>query len=434
MVTKIFGLLITLFITLSVQASPHIEHWKTTNGARVYFVAAPELAMVDIKVVFDAGSARDGDLSGTALLTNAMLNEGAAGLNTDQIAAEFENVGAQFSNSSERDMALLSMRSLTADFALEPALKTFQKVLSKPDFPIGSFDRLQKQMLISLQAEKQSPAAIASRAFYSNLYGKHPYATMPAGDEASVKKLTIETLKNFYQEHYVANNAIVVLVGALDKQQARVIANDLLADLPTGNAAPKLADVTPLTSSKIIPIEHPSSQTHIVMGQPGITRHDPDYFALYVGNHILGGSGLVSLLSNEVREKRGLSYSVYSYFRPMRELGPYQFGLQTRNDQAKEALDVMRNTLKDFINKGPTEEELSAAQQNITGGFALRVDSNSKIADYIAMIGFYDLPLDYLNTFKTKVNAVTIDQIKNAFSRRIHADKMVTILVGDHSE
>ena len=430
MIFKIFALVISFFITVSVQASPEIEYWQTANGARVYFVAAPELAMVDIKVVFDAGSARDGDLSGTALLTNAMLNEGAAGLNTNQIAAEFENVGAQFSNSAERDMAVLSMRSLTDDYALKPALATFRKVLTQPDFPATSFERLQKQMLIGLQAEKQSPAAIASRAFYTNLYGNHPYATMPSGDESSVKKLNIATLKTFYQQYYVANNAIVVLVGALNTQQAKELAEHLLADLPAGKAAAPLAHVTELAIAKTITIDHPSSQTHIVMGQPGISRHDADYFALYVGNHILGGSGLVSQLSNEIREKRGLSYSVYSYFRPMRELGPYQFGLQTRNDQAQEALDVMQKTLSDFINKGPTEKELTAAKQNITGGFALRVDSNSKIADYTAMIGFYGLPLDYLDTFNSKVNAVTIEQIKDAFSRRVHPDKMVTILVG----
>lgn len=434
MVTRIVSLIVTLLLAISVQASPQIEHWTTTSGARVYFVAAPELAMIDIKVIFDAGSARDGDLSGTALLTNSMLSEGAAGLNTNQISAAFENVGAQFSNSSERDMALLSMRSLTADFALKPALKTFKHILTQPDFPSTSFERLQKQMLIGLQAEKQSPAAIASRTFYTNLYGKHPYAAMPAGNDTSVKKLNIAALKAFYQQYYVANNAIVVLVGALNTQQAKDMAEKLLADLPAGNTAPKLAKVAPLITATTLTIEHPSSQTHIVMGQPGISRHDPDYFALYVGNHILGGSGLVSQLSNEIREKRGLSYSVYSYFRPMHELGPYQFGLQTKNDQATEALDVMQNTLNNFIDKGPTSAELIAAKQNITGGFALRLDSNSKIAGYIAMIGFYDLPLNYLNTFKKSVNAITVDQIKAAYSRRVHADKMVTILVGGPTE
>ena len=401
MITKIFALIISLLIAVSVQASPKIEHWQTSNGARVYFVAAPELAMVDIEVVFDAGSARDGDLSGTALLTNAMLNEGAAGLNTNQIAAEFA---------------------------------TFSNVLTQPDFPVTSFERLQKQMLIGLQAEKQSPAAIAARAFYTNLYGKHPYAAMPSGDESSVNKLNIAALKAFYQQYYVAKNATVVLVGAINTEQAKDIAEHLLAGLPAGKVAAPLAQVATLASAKTVTIKHPSSQTHIVMGQPGMSRHDPDYFALYVGNHILGGSGLVSQLSNEIREKRGLSYSVYSYFRPMRELGPYQFGLQTRNDQAKEALTVMQQTLNNFIEKGPTEAELIAAKQNITGGFALRVDSNSKIADYTAMIGFYGLPLDYLDTFNANVNAISIKQIKDAFSRRVHPDKMVTILVGGQAE
>lgn len=434
MITKIFVLITSLLIAVSVQASPKIEHWQTSNGAKVYFVAAPELPIVDLEVVFDAGSARDGELSGTALLTNAMLNEGAAGLDTTEIAAEFENVGAQFSNSSERDMAVLSMRSLTADAALKPALVTFRKVLTQPDFPATSFERMQKQMLIGLQAEKQSPAAIASRAFYSNLYGKHPYADMPSGDESSVKKLNIAALKAFYKQYYVAQNATVVLVGALSKQQAKDIAEHVLTGLPAGKVATPVAHVKALTSAKKIVLAHPSSQTHILMGQPGISRHDPDYFALYVGNHILGGSGLVSQLSNEIREKRGLSYSVYSYFRPMREAGPYQFGLQTRNDQAKQALDIMQKTLNNFIKNGPTEAELTAAKQNITGGFALRVDSNNKIADYTAMIGFYGLPLDYLETFNAKVNAISIEQIKDAFARRVHPDKMVTILVGGQTE
>ena len=170
------------------------------------------------------------------------------------------------------------------------------------------------------------------------------------------------------------------------------------------------------------------------MGQPGLTRDDADFFPLYVGNHILGGGGLVSIISDEIREKRGLSYSAYSFFRPMREAGTYQFGLQTRNDQAEHALEVLKQTLVDFVEQGPTEEQLIAAQKNITGGFALRLDSNSKIADYLAMIGFYNLPLNHLDTFNERVDAVTIEQIKAAYKKRIHPQKMVTILVGGEAE
>jgi len=434
MANRIILGLVGLFLSLSTHAGPQIEQWKTDKGTRVYYVSAPELPMVDIKIVFDAGSAQDKDLPGTALLTNAMLAEGAGGQTADQISAAFEDVGANFGNASQRDMATLSLRSLTAEPALSTALNALKLVLTKPDFPQAAFERLQNQVLLGLQAENQSPRALSARAFYANVFGEHPYANMPSGQAEVVEQLNVKTLKKFYQQYYVARNVTVVIVGAVDKTQAKAIAEQLMAELPEGDMANPLNKVPALTEAKQVQIEHPSQQTHILMGQPGISRDDPDYFPLYVGNHILGGSGLVSQLSNEVREKRGLSYSTYSYFRPMHQQGPYQFGLQTRNDQAQEALEVMQATLKAFIINGPTEAELTAAKQNITGGFALRIDSNSKIADYLAMIGFYGLPLTYLETFKDKVMAVTAADIKSAYERRVYPDKMVTIMVGGKAE
>jgi zinc protease len=162
-------------------------------------------------------------------------------------------------------------------------------------------------------------------------------------------------------------------------------------------------------------------------------RGDPDYLPLYVGNHILGGSGLVSRISDEVREKRGLSYSAYSYFVPMRVAGPFTLGLQTRNENRAEALAVLRQTLARYVGEGPTDEELLAAKKNITGGFPLNIDSNSDILGYIAMIGFYGLPLDYLDTFNQRVEAVTAAQIRDAFARRVHPERMVTVTVGGGS-
>ena len=434
MANRIILGLVGLFLTLTAYAGPQIEQWKTEKGARVYYVSAPELPMIDVKIVFDAGSAQDKDLPGTALLTNAMLAEGAGGKTADQISAAFEDVGANFGNASQRDMATLSLRSLTAEPALSNALNALNLVLTQPEFPQAAFERLQKQVLLGLQAENQSPRALSVRAFYANVFCEHPYANMPIGQTEVVEQLNVKTLKKFYQQYYVARNATVVIVGAIDKAQAKSITEQLMADLPEGEIADPLNQVSALTEAKQIHIEHPSQQTHILMGQPGISRGDPDYFPLYVGNHILGGSGLVSQLSNEVREKRGLSYSTYSYFRPMHQQGPYQFGLQTRNDQTKEALEVMQATLRAFIVNGPTSEELTAAKQNITGGFALRIDSNSKIADYLAMIGFYGLPLTYLDTFKDKVMAVTAVDIKSAYEHRVHPDKMVTIMVGGKAE
>ncbi len=200
--------------------------------------------------------------------------------------------------------------------------------------------------------------------------------------------------------------------------------------MPRGQAAAPLPDVKLPDKGRHIHIDHPSSQTHILMGQPGLRRNDPDYFPLYVGNHVLGGSGLVSRISEEIREQRGLAYSAYSYFHPMRKAGPFMAGLQTRSGQAQEALKVLRSTLDDFIRTGPTEKELKASQQNITGGFPLRLSSNRKIIGNLAMIAFYDLPLDYLKTFSKQVRRLKAQQIQAAFSRRLFPERMVVVTVG----
>ncbi len=414
----------------SAYASPNIEHWTTDNGARVYYVHAPELPMVDIQFIFDGGSARDQDHKGVALLTNALLDQGAGELDADAIATSLEDVGAQLGTSAHRDMAIISLRSLTDDELLRPALETLALILGKPTFLADSFDRERKRMLIALRAQTQSPGKIASKAFYQALYGDHPYASESLGTVESVNQLKREDIIAHHQQYYVARNAVIAIVGALDRKATEKMVSKLAAMLPSGQTAPDLPAVPPLQASEEINIEYPSSQTHILMGQPGMMRGDPDYFTLYVGNHVLGGSGLISRISDEIREKRGLAYSSYSYFSPMRKPGPYTLGLQTRNNQKGEALAVLRDTLQDFIKNGPTASELEASKQNITGGFPLRISSNSKIAGNLAVIGFYKLPLDYLETFNSKVEAVTIEQIMAAFQKRIHPEKMVTVTVG----
>ena len=426
------SVLVVVFVTwaAAVSALPDIQSWKTDRGAKVLFVQAPELPMVDIRVVFDAGSARDGGQAGVARLTNALLDQGAAGLNADEIARGFEQYGASLGGGSERDMAWLSLRSLTDDKLLRPSLELFGKVLTRPDFPEADFKRERERTLIGLEYQKQKPKKILEKAFYLNLYNEHPYSSNPSGTVGSVKALSTKSLRDFYKTYYVARNATVVIVGDVSRSQAEKIAAALADALPAGDKAPALPGVTDLGEGEIIHIEHPSTQSHVQMGAPGVRRGDPDYFALYVGNHILGGSGLVSRISQEIREKRGLSYSAYSYFIPMKDKGPYMLGFQTRNDQREEALAVLQETLQAFIDKGPTEKELRSAKNNIVGGFPMRVSSNAKIAEYLAVIGFYDLPLDYLSTFTENISAVTVEQIKDAYRRRVHPDRMVIATVG----
>jgi len=223
-------------------------------------------------------------------------------------------------------------------------------------------------------------------------------------------------------------------MGDVSRARAAEIAEQLTHDLPRA-ATPlvPLPSLPALLTGVERDIEHPSAQAHVLIGQPGVARNDPDYFPLLVGNHILGGGGMTSRLYEQVRERRGLAYSVYSFFLPYQQPGPFQVGLQTRRDQAKDTVEVVRSVLADFIDKGPTAAELQAAQQNLVGGFALRIDSNQKILNYLAVIGFYHLPLDYLDTFTNRIEAVTLDEIRDAFRRHVDPQRLATVVVGTGS-
>jgi len=422
-----------LLVSLPVLAAPRIEIWTLKNGARVYFVEAHNLPMLTLNLVFDAGSARDPqDRNGLSMLTNHLLDDGSGDLDADAIAATFEGLGAEFGSSNDRDMAGASLKSLTDRALLNPALDLFARVVAAPSFPAAGFERERQRALLGLKQAEASAGDVATKAFFAQLYKGHPYALPPDGSAAGLKALTRDDAAAFHARYYVGRNAVLALIGDISLHEAKAIAERVLGGLPAGEAAPplpKVADVAPRARAERV-LAHPSTQTHLLIGEAGMARNDPDFYPLYLGNHILGGSGLVSRLSQEVREKRSLSYSVYSYFIPMREPGPFLLGLQTKNSQRNEALAVVRRELKEFTEKGPTPEELTAAKKNVTGGFPLRIDSNKKIAEYLTVIGFYGLPLTYIDDFIPRIEAVTAEQIRDAFRRRVHPEHMLTVVVG----
>jgi zinc protease len=420
-------------VSFAAFATPTIEHWTLANGARVYFVESRNLPMVALNVVFDAGSARDPQAqNGLAMLTSGLLNEGTGELDADAIAAAFEGLGAEYGSNSDRDMAGSSLRSLSDRKLLDPALDLFARLIAAPSFPAASLERERARALLGLKQAQQSAGDVAAKAFMAQLYAGHPYALPPDGSEAGLKAIGRDDLVAFHARHYVGRNAVLALIGDVSKREARTIAERVLGRLPAGEAAaplPRVADVVPRARAERV-IAHPSTQSHVLIGEVGMSRSDPDYFPLFVGNYVLGGGGFVSRLMKAVRDERGLSYSVYSYFQPLREPGPFLLGLQTKNSQQAEAVRVARRVLAEFAAQGPTAEELAAAKKNLTGGFPLRIDSNRKIAEYLTVIGFYGLPLSYLDDFIPRVEAVTAEQIRDAFRRRIHPEHMVTVIVG----
>ncbi len=425
--------LLPVFFLLAFSASAHatlpIQHWQTPSGARVLFVENHDMPMVDIKVDFSAGSSRDTDKkSGLAGMTRYMMTLGAGDLDEDQVSARLADIGANLGGDFDRDMAGFSMRTLSSKET--DAVDILAKILKSPRFEEKILEREKKRAIAGIREAMANPDYVASKTFFRLLYANHPYALPPQGEIDTLKTLTRQDVLDFYKAHYTAEREVIAIVGDLTRDQAQAVANELSDGLPPDQPLPALPDVPWPAKPIVKDIPFPSTQSHILIGYPGVTRDDPDYFPLLVGNYVLGGGGFESRLLNEVREKRGLAYSVYSYFYPLEKKGPFEVGLQTRRDQTKEALGIVWKTIDDFIANGPTQKDLLAAKENLIGGFPLRIDSNKKIVDYLAMIGFYNLPLTYLDDFTKKIGAVTVGEIKDAFSRRVNPHDMVTVVVG----
>lgn len=406
-----------------------IQDWRTAEGARVLFVEARELPMFDLRLTFAAGSSRDGDRPGLATLTNAMLNEGVPGQDVTAIAQGFEGLGAQFGNGAYRDMATVSLRSLSDPAKREPALALFARVLGQPTFPEDSLARIKNQLMAGFEQQKQNPGKLASLALFRQLYGAHPYGTPSEGTAQSVPAIDRAALAAFHARAYTPANLVIALVGDLDRAEAEAIAARVSAALPKGPAlGPLPTPAQPAGTREHI--EFPSQQMHLMLAQLGVRRGNPDFPALYVGNQILGGGGFGTRLMEEVREKRGLTYGIYSGFSPMRVEGPFMISVQTRAEAAEGTLELVRQLVRDYLAEGPSDAELARAKREIAGSFPLTTASNADIAGQLGSIGFYDLPLSYLDDFMRDVQAVSADQVRDALRRHLSADDFVVVSAG----
>ncbi|MDB3869422.1 insulinase family protein [Candidatus Thioglobus sp.] len=424
--------LLILFLLLITQANAkvNIDQWTTPEGAKVLFTQTKGLPMLDVALNFDAASSRDGDKHGLASFTSSLIGTASKYHTEEQIINQFESLGTEFSSTSLKDMSIISMRSLTRHDILQSSLNLFTEVVSKVDYQQRYLSREKKQTLRAIEAAKQSPGSIANKRFNELVFGQHPYAHKKIGSKESLEKINLEDLNQHYKRYYVAKNLTIALVGDISKTKAMQIARQISHGLNSGQKASRNELVLPLSTTIQEHIEFPSTQTHLLIGQVGINRTHPDYYPLYLGNHILGGSGLNSLLSQEVREQRGLAYSTSSYFTKMKSNGFFLINLQTKNSQANQAKKVVLETLKNFRNNEINPQNLQDGKDNIIGGFALKTASNANILTYLSIIGFYDLPLDYLSSFTNKIKDISAKDIKNAYERLINMKKLVILTVG----
>ncbi|MFK7967339.1 MAG: M16 family metallopeptidase [Burkholderiaceae bacterium] len=424
--------LLTLCLALvstSALAVLPIQQWQTSSGVNVLFVQADGIPMLDVEVRFDAGDRLDSaDKSGLADLTASLLDAGAGDLDEQGIADAFAMLGAQRSSWSSMDSASVRLRSLTSEPELSRALSLVTDMIVRPRFNDQVLAREKQRAVLSIGNALKRPGVQMRRAYVDLSYPDHPYGLLTTIE--SVNAISADDLRQFHRQHFVQSRAAVAMIGAISREQAAAVAEQLVGELPMGQAGNTLPDVVAPTPTEKL-IAHPATQSHIVVGAPLIARGDPDYFPLLVANHVLGGGGFVSRLYKQVREERGLVYSVSSGFSLRSQPGPFSISLQTRREKTGEALGVVRDELNRFAADGITQAELDASTSNLAGGFALSIDSNSKILSLLGAIGYHGLPLDYLETWPGKVRAVTLDQVNDAIKRRIQPDQMLTVVVGE---
>ena len=422
----------------SAHAILPIEKLDSFKGAQAYLVQTKALPMVDIEISIDAGDRYDPAVkSGLASVAGQLMNYGAKsdkGLLTEaQIADEIADLGANLGVSVSGERAVMRIRTLSRKDLRDRAVQLASAMLSAPTYDAKILAREKQRMTTALLESETKPESVLDRRFKKLVYGNYPLANSPTVQ--SIANISATDLQQFHKQFYRGDRMIVSVVGDVSKAEAAEIIQILLQRVPqSGPAIPKLpaferSPVEPL-SQREVSIRFDSQQAHIAMGMTAVTRSNPDYFALLVGNYVLGGGGFVSRLMSEVREKRGLAYSVFSYFAPGKDAGIFQAGLQTKNDQAVLALEVMSSSIAQFIADGPTQSELDAAKANLINGYPLRIDNNRKLLDNVSSIAWNNLPLDTMEVWTKQVEAVSLEEVKAAFQKYLAMDRMKIVVLG----
>lgn len=438
----------TIEPTASAESKPSLSQFVSAKNSRVLFQQAPDIPIIDLAIEIDAGSRWDPEgLEGLAGLTAQMAMAGVRSeanrpaLSEAEMGEAWADLAVEQSISTSRDRVSLRFRFLSDPKVRDAAVALIARVLAEPGMVESVFERERATGIASLKESLARPQTLATRALWQAMYQGHPYGALVT--EASLQALSRDQLLAFHGFYWKPERMSIAIVGNLGLSEARQVVERTQALLKpsTSERDQTLASLTNFRSSlgpapkagqsaSTITIDHPASQAHIWMGLPLLARHElDDYFPLLVANHVLGGGGFVSRLTKEIREKRGMAYSVFSAIQPLAQTGPFFLGLQTQGAQAPEAVKVVNETLANFIAQGPSEEELVAAKKNLIGGFALRLDSNRKLLDNLAGVNFYRLPVNYLDTWTDRIDLVTQEDIQNVLRQRFEGRGMVTVIV-----
>lgn len=428
---SVLGALIGLLLAAPAAGlGPAVTQETLPNGAVLLVSEQRNLPLVLVRVVLDAGSRRDPPgRGGLANLTAALLTEGTATRSAEQIKESIDFIGGGLGADADQDYATVSLRVLKKD--LDAGLDLLADVLLHPALHADELARQREAVLASIRADEDDPTSVAQKAFQRALFGDTPYGHPVEGTAESVSRIDRADVQQFYRRFYRPAGAAVVMVGDLSAAEARTAVTRVLAGWDGAPPPPFVFPPLAAPAASEIRLDRPVTQAGIVLGQLGIARDNPDYERIAVMNYILGSGGFSSRLMDNIRTQAGLAYSVSSFFGAGKSPGPFEIVMQTKTASVGDAIARARSEVERIRDQPVSAAELEEAQRYLTGSFPLRLDSNGKIADFIAQTWFYGLGADYADVYIKRVNAVTIADVQRVAREYLHPEQLIQVVVTD---
>jgi len=436
-ISRIIPTIVIAAFAVGILASANTLHAMdirkvvSDKGIVAWFVPDKSVPLVAMSFAFrNAGSATDPDgKEGLAEMTSGLLDEGAGEMESQAFQRALEDIAAQMSFSAGRDTFTGQLRTLTAE--REKAFDLLRLALNAPRFDEAPVKRMQSQMLASLRQQAKNPRKISGRLWSETVFPGHPYSKPSDGTEKTVATLTADDLKSFIRDRFSRDRLIIGVVGDISEEELKRRLDSVFGDLPATGRKFAIPETAPAGKGKTLIVRKQIPQSMVILGHAGIKRDDADWYAALLVTRVFGGGGLSSRLFEEIREKRGLAYSVYAYLSPMEHSALLAGGVATQNARAAESLSVFRAEWQNLAETGVTAKELETAKTYMNGSFPLRLGSSRGIAGMLVSIQISDLGMDYIKKRPSLINAISLDEANRVAKRLYKADDLTVVIVGD---
>ena len=406
-----------------------IQEVQSPGGIKAWLVEEHSVPLMAMRFAFDGGNSQDpAGKDGIANFMTAMMDEGAGEFAALKFQEKIEDAAMRMSFEDSRDALYGSFETLTVNRA--ESVDLLRLAVTKPRFDQDAVERIRAQLLAGLAFEAKDPDRVASREWFATAFAGHPYGRSSNGTVETITKISPDDLRNYHQRVFAKDNLKVVAVGDVDAKTLGTILDTVFGDLPAKAQLAPVPLVSPRKGGGVQVVDMNVPQSVASFGLAGVTRKDPDFMAAFVMNHILGGGGFASRLMEQVREKRGLAYSVYSYLQPYQHASIFAGGVATKNEEIGQSLEVIKAELKRMAEDGPTAEELDSAKKYLVGSYALRFDTNAKIASQLLGILQDDLGIDYVDKRNAQVEAIKLEDVKRSARRILEGDNLIVTVVG----